>query len=41
MPYVVKKNMMNLDEKALQLLMNLINAENGIEICEILEEYDG
>ena len=40
MPYVVKKNMVNLDEKELQLLMNLINAENAIEICEILDEYD-
>lgn len=40
MPYVIKKNMVNLDEKELQLLMNLINAENGIEICEILDEYD-
>lgn len=41
MPYVVKKNIVNLDEKALELLMNLINAENSIEICEILDEYDG
>lgn len=41
MPHVVKKNIVNLDEKQLELLMNLINAENGVEICEILDEYDG